>query len=96
MNDIISTTKVIMIQLTNWFKANKLTPIADKSSFTIFKSSQKKNITNQPDKIKFHNQEICRTSHIKFLGVIIDENLTWNNHINEVCNKLKRLFHIFL
>ena len=94
INDIISTTKVIMTQLTNWFRANKLTLNADKSSFTIFKSSQK-NITNQPDKIKFHNQEICRTSHIKFLGVIIDENLTWNNHINELCNKLKRLFHIF-
>ena len=60
-----------------------------------YSSLAKKNITNQPDKIKFHNQEICRTSHIKFLGVIIDENLTWNNHINELCNKLKRLFHIF-
>ena len=94
IDNIISTTKVIMTQLTNWFRANKLTLNADKSSFTIFKSSQK-NITNQPDKIKFNNQEICRTSHIKFLGVIIDENLTWNNHINELCNKLKRLFHIF-
>ena len=94
IDNIISTTKVIMTQLTNWFRANKLTLNADKSSFTIFKSSQK-NIANQPDKIKFNNQEICRTSHIKFLGVIIDENLTWNNHINELCNKLKRLFHIF-
>ena len=83
-----------MIKLTNWFKANKLTLNADKSSFTIFKSSQK-TIPNLPDKIKFLNQELNRTPHIKFLGVILDENLTWNNHINEICNKLKRLFHIF-
>merc|ERR1711888_149678 len=25
----------------------------------------------------------------------IDENLTWNNHINEICTKLKSLFHVF-
>ena len=41
IDNIISTTKVIMTQLTNWFRANKLTLNADKSSFTIFKSSQK-------------------------------------------------------
>ena len=94
INDIISKGKIIMTQLTNWFKANKLTLNADKSSFTIFRSS-KKIIPNLPDKIKFLNHEITRTSHIKFLGVIIDENLTWIHHINEVCNKLKRYFHIF-
>ena len=94
IDNIITTGKNIMIQLTNWFKANKLTLNAEKSSFTIFKSS-KNAIPNLPDKIKFLNQEINRTSHIKFLGVILDENLNWNHHINELCNKLKRLFHIF-
>ena len=94
INDIISTGRIIMSKLTNWFKVNKLTLNADKSSFTIFKSG-KKIVPNLPDKIYFLNQEINRTSHIKFLGVTLDENLTWNLHINEICNKLKRLFHIF-
>ena len=94
INEINSTGKNIMIQLTTWFNANKLTLNADKSSFTIFKSSRK-TIPNQPDNIEFHDQQIKRTSHIKFLGVILDENLTWNLHINELCSKLKRLFHIF-
>ena len=83
-----------MIQLTTWFKANKLTLNSDKSSFTIFKSNRK-SIPNLPDTIEFHDQKIKRTSHIKFLGVTLDENLTWNCHINELCSKLKRLFHIF-
>ena len=95
INDIISKGKIIMTQLTTRFKSNKLTLNADKSSFTIFKSS-KKSIPNLPDKIKFMNHEINRTSHIKFLGIILDENLTWNLHINEICNKLKRRFHIFI
>ena len=94
IDDVISTGKTIMTQITNWFTANKLTLNADKSSFTLFKSS-KKVIPNIPDHINFFNQKIKRTSHIKFLGVILDENLTWNHHINEICSKLKRLFHIF-
>ena len=94
IDDVISTGKTIMTQLTNWFTANKLTLNAGKSSFTLFKSS-KKVIPNIPDHINFFNQKIKRTSHIKFLGVILDENLTWNHHINEICSKLKGLFHIF-
>ena len=26
---------------------------------------------------------------------MVDENLTFNEHVNDICNKLKRLFHIF-
>ena len=94
VNDIKTTGKNIMIQLTSWFNANKLTLNSEKSSFTIFKSNRK-SIPNLPDTIEFHDQEIKRTSHVKFLGVVLDENLTWNHHINELCSKLKRLFHIF-
>ena len=94
IKDIISTGKQIMTQLATWLKANKLTLNAEKSSFTIFKSSRKK-IQNIPDKIEFLGQEIKRSSHNKYLGITLDENLTWNNHIIELSNKLKRLFHIF-
>ena len=91
INDIITTGKLIMIQLTNWLRANKLTLNADKSTFTIFKS-HKKIIPNMPETIEFLNQSIKRTSHNKFLGVILDEHLSWSNHITELSNKLKRLF----
>merc|ERR1712055_269761 len=35
------------------------------------------------------------SSGIKFLGITLDENLSWNLHIDEVCRKLKSFFHIF-
>ena len=94
IENIIEIASIIMTQLTSWLTANKLTLNADKSSFTIFKSS-KKRTPNLPDHIDFLNNQIKRTTHIKFLGVTLEENLTWNHHINETCNKLKRLFHIF-
>ena len=54
IDDVISTGKTIMTQLTNWFTANRLTLNADKSSFTLFKSS-KKVIPNVPEHINFFN-----------------------------------------
>ena len=83
-----------MTALNEWFTSNKMTLNTDKSTFTIFKSSRKI-IPNLPESLKFLDCEIKRTSSIKFLGLILDENLTWNQHIDELCCKLKGLFHIF-
>ena len=38
----------------------------------------------------FNNIEIKRENPIKFLGVIIDENLTWKNHIEVIENKISK------
>ena len=89
-----STAKSIMIQLNSWFYINRLTLNTTKTSFTIFRSTKKK-LANLPNKIDFLNFSINRTTSIKFLGITLDEHLTWKQHINEVCNKLKSLFHIF-
>ena len=94
IDELISTGKLIMNALNTWFSANKMTLNTDKSTFTIFKSSRKI-IPNLPNSLKFLNMEIKRTPTIKFLGLILDENLSWNPHINDLCSKLKSLFHIF-
>ena len=94
IEELIIACRDIMIALNSWFMTNKLTLNADKSSFTIFKSP-KKVINNIPDSIGFLNHKISRVSSIKFLGIILDENLSFELHINEVCGKLKRLFHVF-
>ena len=38
--------------------------------------------------IKYH-------AHAKFLGVIIDENLTWKNHINSVVKQIVKSTGIY-
>ena len=37
-----------------------------------------------------NNIEVKRENCIKFRGVIIDENLTWKNHIEVVGNKISK------
>ena len=93
-DELITQGQNIMISLNSWFKHNKMTLNVDKTSFTIFKSNRLK-INNLPNQINFLDTKITRSPHVKFLGMILDENLTWDHHISEICNKLKSLFHIF-
>ena len=47
-------------------------------------------LPSQLPAMTFNNIEIERKKYIKFLGVIIDENLTWKNHIEVVENKISK------
>ena len=94
IKELIKLGQTILNQLHSWFTANKLTLNTDKSSFTIFRS-KKKVIHNLPEHIEFLDYKIKRTTHVKYLGLTINENLSWDNHINEICTKLKSLFHVF-
>ena len=47
-------------------------------------------LPSQLPTMTFNNIEIKRENSIKFLGVIIDENLTWKNHIEVVENKISK------
>ena len=92
--EITSKGTQIMTQLNAWFKANKLTLNSGKSNFIVFRSN-KNPTTNLPEKINFENTSINRSETSKYLGVTLDEHVTWNQHIIEVCNKLKRYFKLF-
>ena len=35
-----------------------------------------------------------RVDEVKYLGITIDEKLTWNAHVEYVCNSLMKLFGI--
>ena len=47
-------------------------------------------LPSQLPTMAFNNIEIKRENSIKFLGVSIDENLTWKNHIEVVENKISK------
>ena len=95
--DIKEITEIgsqLMTQLQKWFKANKLTLNSEKSNFIVFRSKRRKQ-ENIPEQIKYEDTNISRCKSIKYLGVILDEHLDWNEHIHDLCNKLKRYFKTF-
>ncbi len=57
----------------------------------IFHSKQNKLSVNEIPIIKINGMPIERVTEFKFLGVLIDSNLTWSPHCNYIANKLSRI-----
>ncbi len=76
-----------LVGINEWLKTNKLSININKSKYMIFHTFRKK-VNNV--KIKMNNTTINRVNEFNFLGLTIDENLTWKNHINKVAYKLSK------
>ena len=72
-------------------KANRLSLNIKKTKYTFFhKNSVKGNTHLKLPKLKIATRAIERTNAIKVLGVLLDENITWKNHICSVEKKLAK------
>ena len=71
--------------VSNWFRANKLTLNVSKSVYMIFSKKDQKDLVIELGDIK-----LPRVPSTKFLGLWIDENLNWNEHHSKLKTKLKR------
>ena len=74
--------------LVNWLNVNKISLNVKKTEMFIFKSKRKK--LNDIVKIKLSGKRIYPTASVKYLGVKIDQHLTWQHHINDLSIKLNR------
>ena len=75
--------------VNEWFIANKLSLNSRKTKFLLFyKQSARGSIPLSLHTITFNSIEIKCESFIKFLGVIIDESITWIKHIELAENKI--------
>ena len=74
-----------------WFKANKLSLNIKKTKFSLFHPSQKSdNLPLILPKLIINNNIISREPVINFLGVLLDENMSWKFHINSIKNKISK------
>ena len=79
--------------LFDWLCANKLSLNVGKTEFIIFrppKMKLQKRIT-----LTLNRTEIYEYRKIKYLGLLIDDRLTWKFHINELCKKLNHTVGMF-
>ena len=71
-----------------WLCANRLSLNVAKTEFIIFKpprKSLKKRIT-----LRLNGKTLFESKKIKYLGLIVDDRLSWKFHINELSKKLGR------
>src|SRR6218665_1395532 len=75
--------------ISEWFKTNRLSLNIKKPCYISFHSPKTK-IPNSSTQIMIDECIIERVTNIKFLGVYIDECLTWTNHIDIIANKIAK------
>ena len=73
--------------INEWIQTNKLSLNLSKTNFMLFKG--RKTIEVLPE-IVMNQVKISPIEKSKFLGVIIDDKLTWTHHIDHVCKKVSK------
>ena len=74
--------------LSSWFRANKLSLNVDKTHFIIFRGVRKRCSSDTLDKLVIEDHPIHQVRTTKFLGVYIDEHLTWKAHVHNLKMKV--------
>ncbi len=87
-----------LIGVCEWLNTNKLTLNLKKSNYVIFHPHQKR-LDYQVELKMFDNHSnnlinIERKEFIKYLGVIVDGNLTWKYHIDSIASKISKTIGI--
>ena len=81
-------------KILTWLEVNRLSLNSKKSKWTLFKCGNKK-LQVQPNlKIKIRGEEIDQVDHIQFLGISLDEKLSWKKHLNYISTKLAKCIGI--
>lgn len=83
-----------LMNISNWFKLNKLSLNINKTNFMTFKNKH----SNKPDlnfNIIIDDNNIAKVDVTKFLGILIDNNLSWKSHTSHICKIVSKYNGIF-
>ena len=94
LKSLEKTVRGELLKVPDWLNANKLMLNAKKSNYVIFRPYQRKlnysvniemidNCTQIPTTLQCED-------HVKYLGVLLDSNLSWKFQINNVALKISR------
>ena len=85
--NIVRKLTVDLKAVENWLKSNKISLNSTKTELVIFR---KKNTPMPSLKIKLNGVRLLPTPYVKYLGIYLDEHLTFDTHISLLNAKLRR------
>ena len=88
INGLIANINTELGNVCDWLYANKLSINVSKTHFMVW--SPRKAKLEDLGPITLNGQEIDRVTETKFLGIILDESLSWKPHIHYVRNKISK------
>jgi hypothetical protein len=95
MPDIFSTINGELPLIVKWLNNNKLSLNVSKTNYMIM-TSRNKTHDNSNYTISINGCAIDRVHETTFLGIIIDDKLTWKSHIDFIESKVSKSIGILL
>jgi len=86
MGELSRNVNAELVKLYEWLKCNRLSLNIDKTTFMIF--SDRKNV--QPPNLSIADVNIRESEQSNFLGVTIDNQLSFKPHVKSMCNIISR------
>ena len=74
--------------LCQWLRANKISLKYQQNRNHNFLTKEEANITKHLN-FRINGQKINNCSNVKYLGIMLEENLEWNLHLNLLKSKAK-------
>ena len=97
LNDLENFVNLELQKVSEWLESNKLTLNISKSKFMLTLKSKS---SNPNFSVQINGEDLERCDSYKYLGVYIDQNLTWKPHvdyiskeISKTCGSLSKLRH---
>lgn len=83
--DLINNTELVLEELINWFNANKLVINVDKTNIITYPENVTRDLS-----FTLQNYILSPSKSYKILGLIIDNKLYWDDHVNALKIKLSK------
>ena len=87
-DDLVQIMNEEMIKVVDWLKTNKLSLNLKKTHFVLFRKKRGQIALNND--LIIDNVVINRTNHTKFLGVMVEQHLTFEAHVRYIKGKISR------
>src|SRR6056300_1642011 len=85
---LIKTMNEEMLKVVKWLKVNKLSLNLKKTHFMVFKRRKRK--VNLNESLVINDVQVPQVEQTKFLGIIIDQHILFDKHIQYVKGKISR------
>ena len=90
LNELNSIINEELTKLYVWFRPNRLSINVKKTNYIVFYSKQKQ-YTPNPMNIYINGSLINEVVKTKFLGIILDNVLSWKYHLDHICKILAKV-----
>ena len=89
IDDLCNALKAEIDNIAEWLRQNKRSRNTDKTEYMVAGHKRQSNCILDPLEVNINREPIKRAQMVKYLGITVDEKLTWNEQYKNLKSKIK-------